>query len=443
MEAPNEKLFYQGAVQSYTQNPNPQLQDFVLRIESPTIDAYVNEKTKQVLITIRGTNITDATDLKAEASLPFNNLRNTKRFEIDKRVMEVVLQRFPQTIYTYHMSAHSLGVAILNEFKRMYPFVRQSVAYNGAFQPKDLRNQDPYIKRLYINKDFLFNKGGFLFNPKTVLRFKSKNFFDWFFNKISKTKESLSAHRLVNFQQYYGSGSSPRRSKRSSKGIIDRYSPSTTTEKVIQKILKKHKKKPLRVSSRLSKGVIDRYAPNSTTERVIQEVLKKRRFLLPTSPDRKEKKETMKGKDLIETLKKGLPKNSRVEVKMSQIKGTNMLGLFSRVNLTRHDGESGEILTGFEFEEEEIDQKKLEREKRYSLRMSDGKVFYMKTRPTNVRKLGYYSNEARGKQKANCYLTARYYKKRPQSQLRVLTKVRKGQELLWDYGDEFEDFKEK
>lgn len=129
-------------------------------------------------------------------------------------------------------------------------------------------------------------------------------------------------------------------------------------------------------------------------------------------------------------------KGQFVEVKRSNIRDTNMLGLFSLVNLKTAEDEQGEILTGFEFEEEVTDDSV--HNNRNTFEMHDGKQFFIKTRPTDVKKLGYYANEARGRYKPNCFVTARYYRGRPRAQLRVLTQVRKGKELLWHYGDSFD-----
>lgn len=202
----DEKLLYQAAVRSYKDNNTDLNDDFKIRYNSPTLDCYVNEDTKQIIIAVRGTRVSSMTDIKADASLPFNNLHNTKRFIIDDKLMKTITAEFPSSTYEYYMVGHSLGSAIMNELMRHYPFIKKGVAYNGAYQAKDLINQNPDIKRMYIDKDFLYKKGGFLFNPKQVIAFKSKGFFDWFFNRISGTKQGLAAHSLSNFKEYYGAG---------------------------------------------------------------------------------------------------------------------------------------------------------------------------------------------------------------------------------------------
>lgn len=200
----NEKLLYKGAILSYNANNTEDLSDnFKLRINSPTIDAYVNDNTKQIIISIRGTKINDINDIKADISLPFNKLHNTNRFNTDLNIMNKVVNMYDPKVYDYYMTSHSLGNAIMNEFMRRFPFVKGSIGYNGAFQTKDLKSNNPNIKRMYIDKDPLYRKGGYLFDPKVVLQFKSKSFFDWFFNRISGVKEAISAHSLKSFEDHY------------------------------------------------------------------------------------------------------------------------------------------------------------------------------------------------------------------------------------------------
>ena len=203
----DEKLLYKASVLSYdTHNPIDLNQNFKLKFHSNTLNCYVDESTKQVIIGIRGTNVWDFSDVKADLSLPFNNLHNTNRFQFDDKLMREITEQYPPQQYSYYMSGHSLGTAVMTELMRRYPFVQQAVGYNGAFQPKDFQLKNENIKRLYVDKDPLYRNGGFMFNPVTVIQFKSKGFFDWFFNRISGKKEALAAHRLPNFKNYYGMG---------------------------------------------------------------------------------------------------------------------------------------------------------------------------------------------------------------------------------------------
>lgn len=272
----NEKLLYKGAILSYNANNTEDLSDnFKLRINSPTIDAYVNDNTKQIIISIRGTKINDINDIKADISLPFNKLHNTNRFNTDLNIMNKVVDMYDPKVYDYYMTSHSLGNAIMNELMRRFPFVKGSIGYNGAFQTKDLKSNNPKVKRMYIDKDPLYRKGGYLFDPKVVLRFKSKSFFDWFFNRISGVKEAISAHSLKSFEDHYkGKGKKDvkqieRFLKISRNGLPSTYVPSSLSKedkiKQIRSIILQAKRPKLKsFKGRKSKWtkLADRYFGN-------------------------------------------------------------------------------------------------------------------------------------------------------------------------------------
>ena len=207
MDNTSEIVFYNGAVQSYdTTKLKPLNTLFQPRVDTDTVDAYVDETNRRVLITIRGTYVKDMTDLLADGSLPFNQLKRSKRFKKDYKYMIKIMNMFPPNQYTYFMTGHSLGVSIMSEFHRMFPFIKYSVAYNGAFQPKDFTSNPKNIKRYYMNKDFLYRSGGFMFNPKQVLQYspnKQNRFLQYLYSNFDPTI-GLKAHSLSNFKSYYG-----------------------------------------------------------------------------------------------------------------------------------------------------------------------------------------------------------------------------------------------
>ena len=90
---------------------------------------------------------------------------------------------------------------------RDFPFIKQAVGYNGAFQPADLVSQNPNIKRLYTDKDFLYNLGGKFFRGITVVPMKEKKA-RGFFGRISSalTPSGIKGHSLNNFKPLYGLG---------------------------------------------------------------------------------------------------------------------------------------------------------------------------------------------------------------------------------------------
>jgi hypothetical protein len=120
------------------------------------------------MIAVRGTK--DFRDVKADTSLPFNNLTNTNRYQNDRNIIASLSRTFNPSVYDYYLTGHSLGGAIVSQLKRDFPFLKDAVLYNSAFQPKDLVQQSSgSIKRVYTTDDPLYNAGGkFFINSRVV-----------------------------------------------------------------------------------------------------------------------------------------------------------------------------------------------------------------------------------------------------------------------------------
>jgi len=209
--APPQKAFFQSAEGAYEkQAPKIISGNYSLVMDSPTFDAYVNEQSKEVLIAPRGTDPTSFEDLKADGSLAFNQLRNSRRYKKDDTMMKKLIQQYPPTQYSYYASGHSLSGAIITQMRRDYPFIKMGVAYNSAFQPQDLLTQDPTIKRIYTDKDFLYNLGGKFFKNIQVIPMKREET-SGFFSKLKQklTPDGLQGHSLSNFKPLYGGSSEP------------------------------------------------------------------------------------------------------------------------------------------------------------------------------------------------------------------------------------------
>jgi len=192
---PSDALFFKASKESYEANPAQTLDGFELVVNTKTFDAYLDEQTKTLLISARGT--ADAQDVKADAALAVNALSSTARYQQDKRVMDSIVVRYPPNQYTYYITGHSLGGAINNQLKRDYPFIKEAVEFNPAFQPKDLVSRQKGIKRYYTKTDFLYKLGGrFLPNVHTIepSRFTGLTALD-----------ALSGHKLENFSRLFNS----------------------------------------------------------------------------------------------------------------------------------------------------------------------------------------------------------------------------------------------
>jgi hypothetical protein len=168
---PKQQTFWEGAKASYA-NPPPQdiADNFHIVFNTPTMDAYLNDGTRTILVAVRGTKPTDVKDLSADASLVINGLSKTDRYKTDKASMERLLQMFPPNQFEYYLTGHSLAGAVINSLKRDFPMLKNAEEYNPAYQPYDLWSQQTgSIHRNYINTDALYRLGGRFFGNTKVL----------------------------------------------------------------------------------------------------------------------------------------------------------------------------------------------------------------------------------------------------------------------------------
>lgn len=198
-DRPSGQTYFKALKNSYKAKAPNDITAYTLILDTPTLDAYIDEDNNSIIIGIRGTNITDMTDLQSNASLLGNKFNNSKRYTTDKKLLERLVQQFSPQIYNYYLAGHSLSGAIVSQLKRDFPFIKHSKTYNSAFQTGDLQNQQDDIERIYTPTDFLYNLGGRFFrNVKVVSADNPKGFMDAF------TPSSIRGHRLSNFNKLYG-----------------------------------------------------------------------------------------------------------------------------------------------------------------------------------------------------------------------------------------------
>jgi hypothetical protein len=194
---PTNIEFFKVAKETYKAKAPSKIENFVLIRDTATFDAYLNEKTKTILIGVRGTK--DFNDLKADASLPFNQLTNTVRYQQDKAILEEIARSYSPAVYSYYLSGHSLGGAIDTQLKRDFPFLKDSVQFNPAYQLKDLQSSPSDIQRFYTKTDFLYRLGGYALPNVTTIEpstFSGLSFIDAF-----------TGHKAENFTRLFGNRS--------------------------------------------------------------------------------------------------------------------------------------------------------------------------------------------------------------------------------------------
>jgi hypothetical protein len=202
---PNDKQFYKASKSTYEKKAYNAIDGYQQVHDGPSIDAFLNPNSREILIGIRGTGLS-VDDVTADVNIVGNNLKNTTRYKKDVIQMEEIFAKYPPDEgYTYYLGAHSLGSAIIAELKRQFPFLKDAVVFNGALQPIDIANQPTDMKFKYIDKDPLYNIIGKSVKNKEVFPFeelKKGSFFGRLGAKLQPT--ALKAHKLEQFENRYG-----------------------------------------------------------------------------------------------------------------------------------------------------------------------------------------------------------------------------------------------
>jgi hypothetical protein len=175
----------------------------VLFKNTPTLDAWINWRDNTIMIAVRGTK--DFRDLKANTSLPFNNLTNTQRYKEDRATIEQIIKQFPPSAYEYYLSGHSLGGAVVAQLKKDFPLLKDAVVYNSAYQTNDVIREDPTIKKLYTTDDPLYKLAGRTFKNKVVVPVNAGvlSKIGGIFGSVAR---GYSGHKLTKFKSLYGEG---------------------------------------------------------------------------------------------------------------------------------------------------------------------------------------------------------------------------------------------
>jgi hypothetical protein len=166
----DERMFKNVAKLAYSDAPPVNYGNYNLVFKSDTIIAYVDEKTKRVMVGFRGTK--DARDVSAWVPTGVGNLSKTERYNYDKQQVLALLGRYGLSEYNYFATGHSLGGSLATEFMRKYGF-KNAVTYNQAVAPKDLFTADSdRVKRVYTSSDILYNMQGGKYVASEVMKGK-------------------------------------------------------------------------------------------------------------------------------------------------------------------------------------------------------------------------------------------------------------------------------
>lgn len=170
----------QVAKESYSKTPED-IGDYKLIKKTPTMLLYKHND--NYVVSVRGTK--DFTDVKADLAIPFNQLKNTKRFKKDLQTLLDFKKEHPNGNWTG--VGHSLGGAILDEFLHQ-KLIDKATTYNPAIEPQYL--QSPSNERHFVKGDPLHTVGQF---SKAIVHNPSFKF------SLGRIADAVRSHSLENF----------------------------------------------------------------------------------------------------------------------------------------------------------------------------------------------------------------------------------------------------
>jgi hypothetical protein len=150
---PDRNTLQQLATASYQPTPAKRIGQLQLVRSTPTLKFYQDGNT--VVVAIRGTEPSDANDVKADAMIALGQLENSNRYKRDFDVLQQFQTQYPPSKFDYYGVGHSLGGAILDMFLKR-GLLKNGVSYNPAVQPQDFQNTTLPNQRVYSESDPLY-----------------------------------------------------------------------------------------------------------------------------------------------------------------------------------------------------------------------------------------------------------------------------------------------
>lgn len=198
---PPLSILQQMATQAYSKTPAPNVGELQLVAATPTLKFYKHPSENTIVVAIRGTEPSDAQDVKADASIAIGQLQSSQRFQQDLAALQRFQALNSPSQFDYYGVGHSLGGAILDLFLKM-GLLKQGVSYNPAIQPTDFQGVLPN-KRIYDAGDPLYKLMGQHAAVKPEVRqTRKKSWWERAVEKVpyvGKAYDLYRSHQLDNF----------------------------------------------------------------------------------------------------------------------------------------------------------------------------------------------------------------------------------------------------
>ena len=198
---PRDKMTIWRMAKASYEPKDTEINGWKLMLNRPTIKIY--NRGNEMVIAVRGTNPTDAGDVKADASIAMGQLGTSTRFKNDLDTIKQFQSKYPIGKYTYSGVGHSLGGAIVDELIKQ-KYIKDGYTYNPAVSIGDFKKAIPN-HRVYMDADPLYNMMGKHTKNPEVRKYKPKEKAGIFSSIASKVPVlgtamvGLDAHKLDNF----------------------------------------------------------------------------------------------------------------------------------------------------------------------------------------------------------------------------------------------------
>jgi hypothetical protein len=163
-------------------------------LESPVqeIRSWIRDSDKTVLIAIRGTKTYE--DLLINAYIPSSSLLSTSRWARLSNFLTKLYSILGKK-YTYYITGHSLGGALVTEALLHFPWLSESRVYNCAVEPIT-PNILPKEIKVYNSEDFLYKNYGSEQRPIEIVQGEISP------DLASFVKYKLLAHNMNSLQEH-------------------------------------------------------------------------------------------------------------------------------------------------------------------------------------------------------------------------------------------------
>jgi hypothetical protein len=171
------KLLQEMAQSAYRGKTKLQIGPFKLLTSTPTLKFYKDDSPKRIIVSVRGTELSDTVDLAADALAVIGKLRTSERWKKDEAKLREVQAKFSPKEYRYIAVGHSLGGAIVDLMLRDR-LVQTALSYNPLVEPQELGG-NPKHRRIYHKNDPLYQTFG-RFIPNVEVRTTAEPFWKYF-----------------------------------------------------------------------------------------------------------------------------------------------------------------------------------------------------------------------------------------------------------------------